>query len=63
MKGRYKYVRATARNKALLDGCPSAGPRANVTGMRRLYWGEDAFVVRCGAYIYMVPYELFYDLE
>lgn len=34
----------------------SAGPNANLTGMRNLYWG-DAPVVKCGAYLYKVSYE------
>lgn len=29
----------------------SAGPRPNVTGMRRL-WGADCPIIRCGQYIY-----------
>lgn len=29
----------------------STGPYPNITGMRR-YWGKDALIVKCGAYIY-----------
>ena len=30
----------------------STGPNPNITGMRNLYWGRDALIVKCGAYIY-----------
>lgn len=33
----------------------SAGPNANLTGMRNLYWGKDALVVRCCGYLFLVP--------
>lgn len=34
---------------------PCAGPYPSITGMKKLYWGEDAYVIRCGTYIYKVP--------
>ena len=43
----------------MLDQCPSAGPYANLTGMRKFYWGENALVVKVGAYIYHVGPTLF----
>ena len=43
----------------MLDQCPSAGPYANLTGMRKLYWGKNALVVKVGAYIYHVGPTLF----
>lgn len=30
----------------------SAGPYGNLTGMRQKYWGEQALVVKYGAYLY-----------
>lgn len=30
----------------------STGPCPSITGMRNLYWGKDALIVKCGAYIY-----------
>ena len=30
----------------------SAGPYANLTGLRKLYWGINALVVKYGAYLY-----------
>ena len=32
----------------------SAGPYGNLTGMRNLYWGREALVVRAGAYLYLI---------
>ena len=36
---RYLYLSAKIKVPEL-ESCPSAGPRANVTGMRKLYWGK-----------------------
>lgn len=36
----------------------SAGPHGNLTGMRKLYWG-DAPVIRCGAYLYKVSWNAY----
>ena len=47
------------RLKLMLDQCPSAGPFANLTGMRKFYWGENALVVKVGVYIYHVNLALF----
>ena len=43
---------ATPANKRLLSSFPCAGPRASISGMRKLYWGYDVKIVRCGQYIY-----------
>lgn len=32
----------------------SAGPKANITGMRKLYWGKEATIIKSGQYIYKV---------
>ena len=55
-KGRTVTVRVRGRPEVvrmLEYGCQaSAGPHPNITGMRKKYWGEDAFIVRAGAYAY-----------
>ena len=56
---KYKYVPSTPHNESILQEYPNAGPYPNITGMRKLYWGADALVIRCGAYAYNVPYEVF----
>ena len=35
-----------------LVNLPGSGPRGNLTGLRRLYWGRDALVVRYGSYYF-----------
>lgn len=37
-----------------LSSFPNAGPNCNVTGMRKLYWGTDAMLVKHGQYVYKV---------
>lgn len=37
------------------ENSPSAGPNCSVRGMKKLFWGEDAYCVRCGQYVYKVP--------
>lgn len=34
----------------------SAGPNASISGMKKLYWGKGAHVVKCGRYIYCLGY-------
>lgn len=43
-----------------LERFPSAGPRPSIVGMKKLFWGEVAFVVQCGQYIYHVDEETYY---
>jgi len=42
-----------------LSGYPSAGPNPSITGMKKLYWGIDAYVVKSGSYIYKVSGDLY----
>ena len=37
-----------------IDRFPNFGPNGSVTGMRKLYYGDDALLVKCGAYVYKV---------
>ena len=32
----------------------SAGPYPCISGMRNLYWGKEALIVKAGAYIYLM---------
>lgn len=50
------YVKKELYNKLRLDRFPSAGPNGSIVGMKNLYWGEDALVVKCGQYIYHVDF-------
>ena len=43
--------KATCKRRGInLSAYPNAGPNCNVRGMRRLYWGVDAYLVRQSAY-------------
>ena len=42
-----------------LSGYPSAGPHPSIKGMKELYWGKNALVVKSGAYIYKVPEDVY----
>ena len=44
----------------LSDHCvASSGYGGNLTGMRKLYWGKDALVVRCCKYLFKMNYQDF----
>ena len=58
MKKPVIYIPVKYRDKMRLDFFPSAGPRPNVAGMRRIY-GENAFLVMCGSYLYNVPESIY----
>lgn len=42
-----------------LSQFPSAGSYPSISGMKKLYWGRDALVVKCGVYIYKVPADVY----
>lgn len=56
MRGRTIYLRLRDRAglaKRLGRDCiGSAGPYPSISGMRKLYWGRDALIVKAGAYAY-----------
>lgn len=43
----------------MLENYPSAGPNPNITGMKNMYWGKDAYCIKCGSYVYNVPKEVY----
>lgn len=59
--GKYKYVKSSPLTNRILRSFPNAGPRPNITGMRRI-WGKDAHIIKCGQYAYCVPHDIFYAL-
>ena len=49
------------RGKAIGIGrYPNFHYTGSVIGMKRLYYGEDALLVRCGSWIYNVPENIYY---
>jgi len=37
----------------------SAGPNPSISGMKKMYWGKDAHVLKCGSCIYLVDSETY----
>jgi hypothetical protein len=51
---KYRTKTAPIDHSNRFDQFPSAGPYPNITGMKNLYWGIDAYCIRCGVYVYKV---------
>lgn len=50
-----KTKRLATKYRALVEGkYPNAGPRPNVTGMKRKYYGVESVCVMCGNYLYKI---------
>lgn len=50
-----KYIYLSSKERVFgLSDCPNAGPNPNITGMRSLYWGKDALIVKQGQYAYKI---------
>lgn len=56
---KFNYTSVKNYNKLHLWLFPSAGPNANIKGMREKFWGKDCYILQCGKYIYKVPYSIF----
>lgn len=51
---RVKYLRVATGEEIGIDNFPNFSASGSVPGMRRIYYGEGALLVRCGSYIYNV---------
>lgn len=55
-RGRTVYIRVRSRPRMAerleRDCVGSAGPYPSISGMRKLYWGRDALVIKAGSYAY-----------
>lgn len=47
-----------------IDSFPNFSATGSIRGMKKLYYGKDALLVRCGSYIYNVTSEpsIYHDL-
>lgn len=43
-----------------ISNYPNFSVTGSVIGMRKLYYGQSALLVRCGRYIYRVPPSIYY---
>jgi hypothetical protein len=54
---RVRYL-AVSRGRAMhIDNYPNFHASGSIKGMKKLYYGENALLVRCGSYIYNVTSE------
>lgn len=56
---RTKYMTKAEAERFCLDEYPNAGPNPSISGMKNLYWGEDALCIKCGQYVYKVTQEIY----
>lgn len=46
-----------SNQSSLLSGFPNFNKTGSIIGMKKLYYGKDALLVKCGDYIYNVTSE------
>ena len=51
---RCKTIAANRRDEFNLSEYPNFSSNGSIIGMKNLYYGKDALLVRCGKYIYNV---------
>lgn len=65
-RGKYRVKTLDAKDgeRVNIDQFPNFDRSGNITGMKNLYYGLDALLVRCGKYIYNVMSEpsIYHDL-
>ena len=54
---RVKYIYVRHYEKAGLGMFPNFSASGSIRGMKDMYYGKDALLVRCGSYIYNVSRE------
>lgn len=54
---RVKTLSVTHPLAKTLDNFPNFDKSGSISGMKKLYYGKDALLVRCGNYIYNVTSE------
>jgi len=52
--------RMLTRHVGLLDNFPNIDISGSLKGMKKLFWGKSALVVRCGGYYYKVTGEVYF---
>lgn len=51
---RVKYLSVSEGKNLHIDNFPNFSATGSVLGMKIMYYGKDALLVRCGGYIYCV---------
>lgn len=60
---RVKTIYVKDKERLGLSEFPNFSVTGSITGMKKLYYGKDALLVRCGSWIYNVTRqpEIYYD--
>lgn len=56
---RVKYMNKEEKKIYNLSQYPNFSATGNIYGMKKLYYGMDALLVRSGSWIYKVPQEIY----
>lgn len=61
---RCRYLKRAEGESVGISNFPNFHKSGSIAGMKKLYYGEDALLVRCGSYIYNVTSEpsIYWDL-
>lgn len=57
---RVRYMNKEQKARYNLSQYPNFHKSGSIVGMKRLYYGMDALLVRSGSWIYHVPPEIYY---
>ncbi len=56
---RVRYMNKEQKKEYNLSQYPNFSVTGSIAGMKKLYYGEDALLVRSGSWIYHVPEEVY----
>jgi len=54
------YMKVEQGKKYNIDQYPNFHYTGSIKGMKKMYYGKNACLIRCGQYIYKVPPEMYY---
>ena len=54
-----KSLKVADGKKLGVSNYPNFSKTGSIAGMKKLYYGENALLVRCGSYIYNVPRKVY----
>lgn len=54
---RVKYLNVKDGERVNIDRFPNFHGSGSISGMKKMFYGKDALLVRCGSYIYNVSRE------
>lgn len=60
---RVRYMNKQQKKIYRLENYPNFSATGSIEGMKKQFYGEDAFLVRSGAYIYKVTPEIYYSAK